>query len=97
MSGPGEPAGSSQIIPPGSTPCRELLRAVADALTLPDPAEADELACLRLRSERADHACTCLRRFLSHRENGSAEMVIEAQILRGLISGLPPGIIRPAP
>lgn len=91
-----EPAGRRQLIPPGSTPCRELLHAVADALTLPDPAEADELAWLRLRSDRANHVCTCLRRFLSDPDNGSAELVGESRILRGLITGLPPGI-RPAP
>src|SRR6266568_1619452 len=66
----------SELIPPGSTPTRELLRAVADSLTMPEQDHALELDLLRLLAER---------------EAGSAELVGEARILRALMADMPPG------
>ncbi len=81
----------SELIPPGSTPTRELLRAVADSLTMPEQDHALELDLLRLLAERAGHVRTGLRRFLADREAGSAELVGEARILRALMADMPPG------
>ncbi|HUZ52738.1 MAG TPA: hypothetical protein VMU94_09445 [Streptosporangiaceae bacterium] len=89
---PDQPNGAD-LIPPGSTPTRELLSAVLDALTPSVPmTEANELVWLR---DRAGQVRAGLRRFLSGPDNGSAELVGEARILRALTADLPPGA-RPA-
>jgi hypothetical protein len=78
-------------LPPNSTACRELLRAVGDALTLPAPAtHADEVSYFRLRSQRAAQALAGIRRVLDNREADNADMMTEAQILRDAIGDLPP-------
>jgi hypothetical protein len=40
-------------VPPGSTPLRELARAIDQALTLPRPATRDEVVYLRYVRDRA--------------------------------------------
>lgn len=78
-------------VPPGSTACRELLRVVGEALTLPAPAtHADEVSYFRLRSQRATQALAGIRRVLGNRDADSADMMTEVQILREAIGDLPP-------
>lgn len=78
-------------VPPNSTACRELLRVVADALSLPYPAtHADEVSYFRLRSQRATQALAGICRVVDNREAGNADMMTEAQILREAISDLLP-------
>jgi hypothetical protein len=78
-------------VPPNSTACRELLRVVGDALTLPYPAtHADEVSYFRLRSQRATQALVGIRRVVDNKEADNDDMMTEAQILRVAIADLPP-------
>jgi hypothetical protein len=82
-----------QVVPPGSSPCRELLRAVAEAITLPFPrTHADEVSYFRLRSQRASLAVQGIRRILASKDADSADMLTEASVLRELIADLPADI-----
>jgi hypothetical protein len=56
-------------VPPGSTPLRELAHAVANALTLPNPATTrDELTYLRITRDRARLVAFAMRRIIADRE-----------------------------
>ena len=82
----------STVPPPGSTPCRELLRLIDAALRLPLPAHrADELPYLRLRSERASAVLSTLERLIRDREDNPADLLAELSVLGGELAALPPG------
>lgn len=58
-----------RIVPPGSTPLRELAHAIAGALTLPsDVAERDELDYLRGSRDRARVVLFTMRRIIADRD-----------------------------
>lgn len=79
--------------PPGGTACREMLRAIGEALRLPAPAtRADEISYHRLRSQRASVAVDAINRILASRDADGIDMQIEADTIRGLIAGLKPTI-----
>lgn len=57
------------LVPPGSTPLRELAHAIANALTLPaDVAERDELSYLRSSRDRARIVLFAMRRIIADHE-----------------------------
>ena len=59
-------------VPPGSTPLRELTRAVAGVLTLPKPATTrDEITCLRITRDRARLVRQAMRDIPGDRETGT--------------------------
>jgi hypothetical protein len=78
-------------IPPGSTPCRELLRALRDALRLPYPAgKPDEHAYYVLRSKRCGLALEAIDRILTDRGADNRDLLTEAEVLRLHVRDLPP-------
>jgi hypothetical protein len=63
MSNPG------RIVPPGSTPLRELAHAIAGALTLPkDVADREEIGYLRASRDRARIVQFAMRRIIADHE-----------------------------
>jgi hypothetical protein len=77
--------------PPDSTPCRVLLRAIADALTLPPPAaHRDEIAYLRLARDRSRLVIAACRRVLTDREAADRDLLAAAAALRDEAAGYPP-------
>ncbi len=62
------PSAHRRIVPPGSTPLRELVHAIAVALTLPKPATVrDELAYLRITRDRARLVLLACRKIIADR------------------------------
>jgi hypothetical protein len=60
---------ATRLVPPGSTPLRELAHAVDQALTLPGPATTrDELTYLRIMRDRARLVRQAMRRLIADRE-----------------------------
>jgi hypothetical protein len=58
-----------RIVPPGSTPLRELAHAIAGALTLPkDVAEREEIDYLRASRDHAPIVLTAMRRIIADHE-----------------------------
>lgn len=58
-----------RMVPPGSSPMRELSAAIDSALTLPTPAtQRDELTYLRLHRDRARLVLLAVRRIVRDRE-----------------------------
>jgi hypothetical protein len=78
-------------VPPGSTPLRELARAVANALTLPTPATTrDELTYLRITRDRARLIVFAMRRILADREieNDPGDVMAAVSTLRDQVAEL---------
>ena len=79
--------------PSDSTPCRVLLSAVADALSLPPPATAnDEVTFLRLSRDRARLVIFACRRVLLDREAHDADLLAIAGALREQAAEYPPDL-----
>jgi hypothetical protein len=71
-------------VPPGSTPLRELLRAIVGTLSLPGPAtQRDETTYLRLHRDRARLVLFAARRLLADREADDVDIMIAVDRLRG--------------
>jgi|SRR5215470_12729808 len=88
ISGPCLPA--ARIVPPGSTPLRELLSAVNQALTLPPPATArDEVTYLRITRDRSRLVMLTARRLLADREADDTDLMIAVAQLREQVAQLP--------
>jgi hypothetical protein len=85
------PVSPIRIVPPGSSATRELLSAIAQALTLSAPATTkDEVTYLRISRDRARlvlHAC---RRLLADREADDRDTMITVTRLREEAGQLPP-------
>jgi len=76
--------------PPGSTPCRVLILAIAETLTIPPPAtHRDEVTYLRLSRDRARLVISACRRVLDDREAGDRDLLIAADTLRGQAADYP--------
>jgi hypothetical protein len=77
-------------VPPNSTPLRELAHAIADALTLPNPATTrDELTYLRIGRDRARIVRQAMRRILADREAEDRDVMITVASLRAEAAQLP--------
>jgi hypothetical protein len=77
--------------PPGSTPCRVLLRAISETLTLPPPAtHRGEVVYLRLSRDRARLVVSACRRVLDDREAEDRDLLIAADSLRDQAADYPP-------
>jgi hypothetical protein len=86
------PAIADGAVPGPVTVCRDLLRAIADALDCPPPAgENDEEVFLRLRSDRARLALAALRPVLADTECGPGQMAEAACRLRDRVAACPVG------
>jgi hypothetical protein len=86
------------IVPPNSTPCRELLRAIRTALRLPYPASvADERLYYVLRSKRASLAVEACDRILADPDADAADMLVNADVLTDQLADLPPDTYRHNP
>ena|ERR1700733_2063652 len=83
--GPGVP-----MVPPGSSPQREMFRAIQDALALPAPAATrDELTYLRASRDRSRLVRTTMNRLLRDRELSDRDLLVAAAALRGAAADLP--------
>jgi hypothetical protein len=70
------PSRTSRLVPPGGTAFRELIHAIAQALTLPnDIVSQSESVYLRLSRDRARVVLFGLRRFLADREISDSAIV----------------------
>ena len=77
-------------VPPNSTPLLELAHAIADALTLPNPATTrDELTYLRIGRDRARIVRQTLRRLLADHEVDDRDVMITVASLRDEAAQLP--------
>jgi len=77
-------------VPPGSTPLRELVHAVANALTLPTPATTrDELTYLRIARDRARLVVFAMRRILADHEADPGDVMAVVMSLRDEVAQLP--------
>jgi hypothetical protein len=77
--------------PPGSTPCRVLLRAVHGALRLPLPAdEPDEHPYLLVRSKRASLAEVTIDMILRDPEASDRDFLVAADALSRQLLDYPP-------
>ncbi len=86
----GCPAPPVRQIPPGSTPLRELLHAMVQALQLPSPATTkDELTYLRISRDRARAVMFACRRLLDNREADDADVMAAVTQLREEVGQLP--------
>jgi hypothetical protein len=80
ISGPYPPP---RMVPPGSTPLRELLSAIDRALTLPGPATTrDELTYLRISRDRARLVMLTARWLLANREADDTDVLVAVAQLR---------------
>ena len=85
-------------IPPNSTACREMLRAIRGALAIPYPQNTvDERAYYILRSKRASLSIEAIDRIVTDPEADSADRLLSAEILTGQLSDLPPDTYRHSP
>jgi hypothetical protein len=85
-------------IPPNSTACREMLRAIRAALSIPYPqAVADERPYYILRSKRASLSVEAIDRIITDPEADSADMLVSADVLTGQLADLPPDGYRHSP
>jgi hypothetical protein len=78
-------------VPPGSTPLRELARAVANALALPRPATTrDELTYLRIARNRARLVLFAMQRIIADREieNEPGDVMAAVTTLREQVTEL---------
>jgi hypothetical protein len=81
---------SEPPVPPDSTPMRELLRAIADALTLSAPTtQKAELAYLRFSRDRARLVLFACRRLLAEREADDRDVMTVVGSLRGEAADCP--------
>jgi hypothetical protein len=79
-------------VPPGSTPLRELVHAIAMALTLPAPATTrDEVTYLRITRDRARLVLLACRKILADREieDDDRDVMITVISLRDQAASLP--------
>jgi hypothetical protein len=75
--------GPSRIVPPGSTPLRELCHAINRALTLPRSATLrDELVYLRVVRDRARLVRHAAQRLAADREASDDDVMTSVAILR---------------
>jgi hypothetical protein len=85
-----EIAPPARMVPPGSTPLRELLTAINQALTLPSPATTrDELTYLRISRDRARLVMLMTRRVLADREADDVDLMIAVGQLRDQLADYP--------
>ncbi len=80
------------VVPPGSTPLRELVHAIAQTLTLPNPATTrDEVTYLRIMRDRARLVQLACRRILADREfeADDRDVMLAVTSLRGQADSLP--------
>jgi hypothetical protein len=92
------PRRSVPAVPPGSTALREFCHAVVAALTIPAAAippgmssvrPADELACLRVSSDRSRLVLQTMRRILADREIDDHDLMVFVVSLREQSSDYP--------
>jgi hypothetical protein len=77
-------------VPPGSTPLRELLHSIDQALALSAPAaQRDELTYLRITRDRARVVLLAVRKLLRDREAGDGDVMITVATIRDQVSQLP--------
>jgi len=85
-------------VPSGSSPLRELARAVDRALRLPEPwpSDLDEELFLRLSRDRADVVCQAMNRIISGRQiqAGPGDAMAVAAWLDDQAAALPADIYR---
>jgi hypothetical protein len=75
------PPVAPRIVPPGSTPLRELAHAIAMALALPRPAtEQDELSYLRITRDGATLVLLACRKIMADREIEADVMAVVASV-----------------
>ena len=78
------------VTPPGSTPLRQLARAVADALTLPPPrALHDEELRYRLMAQRCVITAAVCRRLADDPEADALDAVMAATSIRDRVADYP--------
>lgn len=83
MSDPVTPPRPLRIVPPGSTPLRELAHAVASALTLPnDVTERGELAYLQAARNRARVVLFAMRRIIADRDLDDEDLMVIVATIR---------------
>jgi hypothetical protein len=78
-------------VPPGSTPLREMARAIATALALPRPATTrDELTYLRIARNRARLVQFAMQRIIADREieNDPGDVMAAVTTLREQVAEL---------
>jgi hypothetical protein len=74
---------ATRHVPPGSTPLRELMHAVDQALTLPKAAtRGDEITYLRCVRDRARLVRQAMRRLLADREADGSEVMAVVATMR---------------
>jgi hypothetical protein len=86
---------TSPVTPPGTTPCRVLLRTIRTALNTPYPAgEADKDPYLILRSKRASLAAEACDRVLADPDADGDDMLISAAALTRQLADYPASTYR---
>lgn len=83
---------SRRIVPPGSTPLREVAIAIAMALALPRPAtERDELSYLRITRDRARLVLLACRKIIAEQEieDDEADVMAVVACVRDQVAQLP--------
>jgi hypothetical protein len=83
-----------RIVPPGSTPLRELAHAIAGALTLPnDVADREEIAYLRASRDHARIVLFAMRRIIADHEIDSdpRDVIAVAESIRACTGQLAAG------
>jgi len=84
---------AARPVPPGSSGIRELLLAITDTLTLPNPATtAAEATYLRLHRDRGRMVLFACRRVLADREADDHDLMIAADSMRNSASDYPDDI-----
>jgi hypothetical protein len=86
-----------RIVPPGSTPLRELAHAVAGALTLPnDVAEREELDYLRGSRDRARVVLFAMRRIIADHDLDDDDLMSIVEAIRDDSATMAEGAAAPA-
>jgi hypothetical protein len=86
----GDPPSLPPVTPPGSTPLRQLARAVADALSLPPPrAGHDEALRLRNLNQRAMIVASVCRRLADDVEADDLDTLMATASIRDRVSDYP--------
>jgi hypothetical protein len=90
--------GPVPLVPAGSSPLRELARAVDETLRLPEPwpRDVDEEIFLRLSRDRADIVGQAMRRIISQPGDDPGELIATTAWLREQAATLPAHIYKQA-